>query len=90
MIITAIRHPVQNYDTWKAVYDTMPPTSRGAKFSRVNRSVDDSNMVVVVAGFDSLDEAEAFLGSAELREKMGEAGVIGEPRIEIYEEVEAI
>jgi len=90
VIITAIRHPVQNYDTWKAVYDTMPPTSRGAKFSRVNRSVDDSNMVVVVAGFDSLDEAEAFLGSAELREKMGEAGVIGEPRIEIYEEVEAI
>ena len=90
MIITAIRHPVQNYDTWKAVYDTMPPTSRGAKFSRVNRSVDDSNMVVVVAGFDSLDEAEAFLGSAELREKMGEAGVVGEPRIEIYEEVEAI
>jgi len=50
VIITAIRHPVQNYDTWKAVYDTMPPTSRGAKFSRVNRSVDDSNMVVVVAG----------------------------------------
>lgn len=90
MIVAAIRHPVEDYDAWKAVYDTMPPTSRGALFARVNRSVDDPNVIAVVAGFNSLDAAQAFLGSDELRAKMGEAGVAGEPRIEIYEEVDVI
>ena len=90
MIVAAVRHPVADYDKWKAVYDTLPPTSRGARFARVNRAVDDPNIVVVVAGFETLDAAQTFLGSAELKEKMGEAGVSSEPRIEIYEEVEAI
>lgn len=90
MIVAAIRHPVQDYDTWKAAYDTMPPTSRGAKFARVNRGVDDPLIVTVVAGFDTVDEAQAFLGSDELKAKMAEAGVAGEPRIEIYREVEVL
>jgi translation initiation factor 1 (eIF-1/SUI1) len=90
MIVAAIRHPVQDYATWKAAYDTMPPTSRGAKFARVNRAVDDPNMVTVVSGFDTVEEAQAFLGSGELKAKMAEAGVVGEPRIEIYQEVEVI
>ena len=90
MIVAAIRHAVEDYDKWKAGYDAMPPTTRGALFARVNRAVDDPNMVAVVAGFESADAANAFLGSAELKEKMAEAGVVGAPRIEIYEEVEAI
>lgn len=89
MIVTAIRHPVQDYDAWKAVYDTFPPTDGGALFARVNRSVDDSSVIVVVAGFPTLEAAQAFLGNPDLKEKMMEAGVIGEPRIEVYEEVEA-
>ena len=90
MIVAAIRHAVKDFDNWKAVYDTMPPTSGGAKFARVNRAVGDPNMVAVVSGFESVDAANAFLGSPDLKSKMKEAGVIGEPRIEIYEEVEAI
>ena len=90
MYVAAIRHPVSDYDAWKAVYDGYPPTAHGARFARVNRSVDDPNMIAVVAGFESLDSAHSFLGSPELKEKMGEAGVTAEPRIEIYEEVEAI
>ncbi len=91
MYVVAIRHPVTDYDQWKAVYDSFPPTTAGgAKFARVNRSVDDPNTVVVVAGFESLETANAFLGSSELKDKMAEAGVVGEPRIEIYEEVEVI
>ena len=90
MIVAAVRHSVADYDAWKAVFDSFPPTSRGALFARVNRSVDDPNVIAVVCGFESLDAAQAFLGSSELKEKMGEAGVTSEPRIEIYEEVEAI
>ena len=47
-------------------------------------------MVAVVAGFPTVEAALAFLDNPELKEKMGEAGVAGEPRIEIYEEVFSI
>jgi len=90
MITTAFRHSVTDYATWKAVYDTFPPTSGGAKYARVNRSVDDPNMVTVVAGFDTLELAKGFINNPDLKAKMTEAGVVGSPRIEINEEVESI
>jgi len=90
MIVAAIRHAVKDYGQWKAVYDTMPPTTGGAVFARVNRAVDDPNTVAVVAGFESIEAAQAFLNNPDLKSKMHEAGVIGEPRIELYEETEAI
>jgi hypothetical protein len=90
MITTAIRHSVTDYGKWKTVYDTFRPTSEGAKFARVNRSVEDPNMVTVVAGFDTLELAKAFINNPDLKVKMTEAGVVGSPRIEINEEVESI
>jgi heme-degrading monooxygenase HmoA len=90
MIVAAIRHAVSDYDQWKVGFDSFPPTAGGALFARVNRAVDDPNMVAVVAGFETLEAANAFLGSPELKSKMEEAGVVGEPRIEIYEEVAVI
>ncbi|HUG31298.1 MAG TPA: hypothetical protein VMM14_00275 [Acidimicrobiia bacterium] len=90
MITTAIRHSVTDYAKWKTVYDTIHPTSEGAKFARVNRSVEDPNMVTVVAGFDTLELAKAFVANPTLQTKMTEAGIVGTPRIEINEEVESI
>ncbi len=90
MITTAIRHSVTDYGKWKTVYDTYRPTSEGAKFARVNRSVEDPNMVTVVAGFDTLELAQAFLDNPTLKTKMTEAGIVGSPRIEINEEVESV
>jgi len=88
MYVIAINHAVEDFGNWKQVYDTHPPTAGGAKFSRVNRGVDDPNVVTVVAGFDSLDTLKTFASDPQLKEAMHQAGVIGEPRIEIYEEVE--
>ena len=90
MINTAIRHSVTDYAKWKSVYDTFLPTTAGAKFARVNRSVEDPNLVTVVAGFDTLELANTFLNNPNLKAKMTEAGVVGSPRIEINEEVESI
>lgn len=59
-------------------------------FSRLNRGIDDPNLVTVVAGFDSLDTLNDFVSDPQLKEAMHQAGVLGAPRIEIYEEVEAI
>lgn len=90
MFTTAIRHSVTDYARWKSVYDTFTPTSEGAKYARVHRSVEDPNVVTVVAGFDSLELANAFIKNPDLKAKMTQAGVIGSPRIEINEEVESI
>ena len=86
----AINHAVADYDKWKVEYDAMPPTSRGAAFARVNRSVDDPNRISVVAGFESLETLRSFVADPELKDAMIKAGVQGSPRIEIFEEVEAI
>jgi len=87
MIVAAIRHAVNDYDHWKAGFDAFPPTANGALFARVNQAVDDPNTIAVVAGFETLEAANAFLGNPELKDRMEAAGVMGEPRIELYEEV---
>ncbi|MDX1689851.1 MAG: cyclase [Acidimicrobiia bacterium] len=89
MFMLAIKHDVEDYDAWKAVYDTLPPTEAGASFARVNRAVDSPETVLVVAGFSSAEAAKSFVEMPELRQKMGEAGVVGEPRIELYEQVDS-
>ncbi len=90
MITTAVRHSVTDFAKWKIVYDTFRPTSEGAKYAKVSRSVDDPNMVTVVAGFDTLELAKAFVNNPNLKAKMTEAGIVGSPRVEINEEVESI
>jgi len=45
MIVVAVQHPVADYDAWKAVYDEADPGTFGAKFARVNRAVDDPNLL---------------------------------------------
>jgi hypothetical protein len=40
--------------------------------------------------FDSLDTLNHLVSDPQLKDAMYQAGVLGAPRIEIYEEVEAI
>jgi heme-degrading monooxygenase HmoA len=90
MIVMAMQHRVNDYKAWKKVFDKFPPSAGGAVFHRVNRRVDDPNNVTVVCGWKSVEDAKAFGANPDLASKMGEAGVIGAPRIEIYEEVEVV
>jgi len=90
MIVLAIRHRVRDFDAWKSVYDSFPPTASGALFARVNRATDDANEVLIVSGWNAVSDAQAFKSNPELGEKMAAAGVIGAPRFEVYEQVEAI
>lgn len=90
MNVVAINHDVADYDQWKAVFDEVPPRTMGARFHRINRSVDDANNITVVAGFDTVEAARAFTTNEDLKEAMGRAGVTSAPRIEIFEEVEAV
>ena len=90
MIIVAIQHPVADYDTWKAAYDARNPGSFGAVFARVNRQVGNPNTITVVCGFESLEAAEGMMNSPDLKAAMDKAGVTAPPRVEMYEEAEAV
>jgi len=90
MVLMAIKHRVRNYEDWKAAFDSFPPRLGGARFHRVNQATDDENTVLVVAGFESQEEARAFQNNPELKAKMEAAGVLEAPRFEIYREVEAV
>ena len=90
MFVMAIKHTVQDYAAWKAVYDSYPPTHGGAKFARVNRATDHPNDVLIVTGWDREEDADAFHANPKLKDVMISAGVIGAPRFETYEQVEVL
>lgn len=79
------RHRVQDYGAWRTVYDSVEDLRRqhGCTGAEVMVAPGDKQDVFVVHRFPSLEQAQGFAGSSELRAAMGRGGVVGEPRIEI-------
>lgn len=77
MTTMLVHHRVADYDAWKAVYDSTREMQRsgGVRAYRVWCAEDDPNLVVVEHTFDTREAAEAFVGSPDLRDAMGRAGV---------------
>lgn len=90
MYVMAINHDVEDFDQWKAVFDEFPPAKGGARWHRVSRNVEAPDNVSVVAGFDTAEAAREFRDNPDLKDAMNEAGVQGQPRFELYEEVETV
>jgi quinol monooxygenase YgiN len=86
--LTIVRHHVQDYAKWRQTYDAFAPTQRagGVIEESVYQDKDDPNEVLVLHRFGDRQKADAFLASAELRDTMKTAGVIGQPRIEQFED----
>ncbi len=83
-----VRHPVEDYAAWRAVYETVEPLRQqyGCTGAEVFTDPTDKNDVFVIHRFPTLEQAQGFAGSEELKQAMGEAGVAGPPRIEIVTE----
>lgn len=90
MATMAIRHPVQEYATWRKVYDEVEDLRAKHNYTgdRVLRDAEDASTLLVLHEFASIDEARAFAGDPGLKQAMENAGVAGPPRIEFYDEVE--
>jgi hypothetical protein len=84
-----VRHPVQDYTAWRAVFDGPDVAALHQKYgvsnARVAQAVEDANDVLVSHDFASLSDAEGFAGDPGLKQAMETAGVAGAPRIEIFE-----
>ena len=83
-----VRHQVQDYSAWRAVYDSVEDLRQQYSCSgaEVMTAPDDKNDVFIIHRFPSLEAAQAFAGSSGLKEAMGRAGVTGAPRIDIAAE----
>ncbi len=92
MTLAIARHHVEDYAKWRKIYEDFALVQKagGVLQESVYQDQDDANEVVVLHSFADRATADAFLGSAELRETMQRAGVVGRPRIEVFEDAQTL
>lgn len=78
-----VRHTVNDFQQWSRAYEDFRPTQKrmGVTAEAVFRAVDNPNDITVTHDFDSIEAAQAFAGSSELKTAMQGAGVAAEPTI---------
>lgn len=78
-----VRHQVNDYAQWRKMYDGFEATRKqlGVTGAAVYRAPGDDKDITVTHDFTSLEAAQAFAGSDELRSAMADAGVAGPPTI---------
>jgi hypothetical protein len=85
MTTLAVRHTVNDFDTWKAGFDGHDQNRRGHG-STGYRVLQDGNNVLALIEFPDAASAQAFTTDPSLREAMDEAGVVGTPDVSIWAE----
>ena len=83
-----IQHKVQDYTAWKKVFDSVSAlrTSSGEISAQIFHDASDPNSLTVLNKWDSVENAQKFAHSPELRAAMEKAGVIGMPSITFLNE----
>ncbi len=90
MVYVLVRHKVEDYDKWRAAFYLHSGTRRnsGSQGARILRDAKDFNELMVLLEWNNLEQAHQFFQSEDLRKRMQEAGVVGQPDINFLEEVE--
>jgi hypothetical protein len=78
-----VRHTVADYAAWRRIFDDFSPTQQalGVTDKAVYQAADNANDVTVTHDFATLEAAQAFAGSPELKAAMHDAGVTSAPTI---------
>lgn len=90
MVLLHIEHAVQNFDGWKAAFDSDPVGRErsGVRCYRILRPVDDPNFAIIDLEFDSLSEAESLLAAMQQVWKRVGGTLIQDPQWRISEVVD--
>lgn len=85
-----VMHSVKDYQTWRAAYDGFDDFRRqsGIVGHAVTQEFGNPNRVIVYHQADDVNLLRAFVESAELREVMQRAGVVGDPDIRFIQVVD--
>jgi hypothetical protein len=87
-----IRHKVRDFAAWKRVYD-LHRTVRdeaGLKERKLFRRIEGSNEVIILFETKDLKRAHDFMESADLAERMKEAGVVEKPDVFLLDDVSRV
>ena len=78
-----IQHQVQDYATWKKVFDSVHDLriSSGELSAQIFHDASDPNKLTVLNKWDSVENAQKFAHSPDLMAAMQKAGVVGQPSI---------
>jgi quinol monooxygenase YgiN len=78
-----VRHTVSDYKNRRKVYDEFASVqkAKGVTAESVYRAADNPNDVTVIHEFASVEAAQSFAQSSELKNAMRNAGVVGAPTI---------
>jgi hypothetical protein len=78
-----VRHTVSNYKAWRKIYDDFAPVQKanGVTAEAVYQAADNPNDITVTHDFATVEAAQAFVKSDELKKTMQNAGVVGAPTI---------
>lgn len=88
MATMLVQHHVKDYAAWRSVFDSMADLrkSNGELSHRIYRDAMDPNKITVFNTWDTIERAENFGKSDELKAAMGKAGVEGAPTISFLKE----
>ena len=80
-----IAHTVAEFEPWLAAYEANEPvrSEHGLSEAWVYRNLDQPNLVHVLLRADDVETARHFMEMEELKTAMKEAGVTGEPTLEL-------
>lgn len=78
-----VQHNVKDFAAWKRVYDSVADmrSSNGELSDHIYRDASDPNKLTVMFKWDSLENAQKYSQSPELKAAMEQAGVEGPPEI---------
>lgn len=88
MTVLVIRHRVQDYERWKAVFDEDAGVrqAHGSRRERIFHDVADADEVLVYLEWDDAERAQLFARSGALRDAMVYSGVVDRPDVWILKE----
>ncbi|HMD90018.1 MAG TPA: antibiotic biosynthesis monooxygenase [Anaerolineaceae bacterium] len=83
-----IQHQVKDYAAWKKVFDSVFELrkSGGELSAQIYRDPSDSNKLTIMNKWNSLENAQKFAHSPELKAAMEKAGVVGAPNVSFLNE----
>jgi quinol monooxygenase YgiN len=92
MIQVLVHHQVADQQGWRAVFDAALDFRHagGERACRVFRTAGNPNDLTLLFDWESMEQAQNYMNSEELRKKMKQAGVVGVPEIQYLAEMYSI
>ena len=83
MVNMLVKSNVKDFQAWKKVYDEAAGlrASFGGGADQVFQDVNDPNTYFAIIEWDSLENAQKYAQSPELKAAMEKAGVVGPPAV---------